>query len=133
MLLRAQLEDSADYNVSSLFTKSGEFRNATSSREEMTSIRKQVTNALRHAIIEGTFLPGQELNDGLLCRHFGVSRTTMREALRYLEAERLIVVKTNRRTYVCCPNMEESQKIYHLLGVLFGQALVNIACSIRGK
>lgn len=94
----------------------------------MEGIRGQVTNALRKAIVMGTFLPRQELNDGLLCRHFGVSRTTIREALRYLEAERLIVVKTNRRTYVRYPSPEERRKIFHLLGVLFGQAIVNISC-----
>ncbi|MDW9247698.1 GntR family transcriptional regulator [Burkholderia cepacia] len=54
------------------------------------TLRSQVEGALREAITGGTLAPGARLVERELCERMGVSRTSVREALRKLEAEKLI-------------------------------------------
>lgn len=51
------------------------------------TLRYQVENVLRQAIMSGRFTPGERLIERELCETLGVSRTSIREALRRLEAE----------------------------------------------
>jgi len=48
------------------------------------TLRFQVENVLRQAIIDGRFTPGERLIERELCASLGVSRTSIREALRKL-------------------------------------------------
>ncbi|MBX3093340.1 MAG: GntR family transcriptional regulator [Cryobacterium sp.] len=50
---------------------------------------------LRAAIVDGEYQAGERLGERQLCLRFGVSRTVVREALRFLEAERLVTVIPN--------------------------------------
>jgi len=53
---------------------------------------EQVASQLREAILDGALKPGDELPaERELCAQFGVSRTTVREALRALQAQGLAV------------------------------------------
>lgn len=53
---------------------------------------EQVARQLREAILDGRLAPGDELPaERELCAQFGVSRTTVREALRALQAQGLAV------------------------------------------
>ncbi|MEU7976735.1 winged helix-turn-helix domain-containing protein [Micromonospora sp. NPDC049089] len=52
-------------------------------------LRDQVLAALRTAIIDGDYLPGERLTEDRLAEDFGVSRNPVREALRVAEAEGL--------------------------------------------
>ena len=49
-------------------------------------LRQQVEHAIREAIINGQFRPGQRLTERELTLSLGVSRTLVREALRQLES-----------------------------------------------
>lgn len=52
---------------------------------------EQVADQLRELIMSGELAPGERLpNEALLAREFGVSRATVREALRVLAAQNLI-------------------------------------------
>jgi len=52
---------------------------------------QQVADELRAAIVAGDFADGEQLpTEGVLCERFSVSRFTVREALRRLQAEGLI-------------------------------------------
>lgn len=55
------------------------------------SIRQRVVDTLRSAIIRRDFLPGQRLVEEEICEQLGVSRGPLREALRQLEQEGLVV------------------------------------------
>ena len=59
-----------------------------------------VTEALRDAIITGTFADGEELNQVELAEHFNVSRVPIREALRQLQAAGLVRAEAHRRAVV---------------------------------
>ncbi len=59
-------------------------------------VRQQVLETLRAAITAGRFTPGQRLIEKDLCELMGVSRPSVREALRQLESEGLIENQPNR-------------------------------------
>jgi hypothetical protein len=52
-----------------------------------TPVRAHLLERLRSAITEGMFQPGDHLVERELCERLGVSRTSLREALRQIEAE----------------------------------------------
>ncbi len=81
-------------------------------------VRRQVEDALREAIVTGRFLPGDHLPDRVLCEAFGTSRSVVREAVRLLEAEGLIVVYPNRGPFVAPLTGEEAREIYEVRAAL---------------
>ena len=69
----------------------------------------QVHDALKEFIEHGDILPGDQLpSEPELCRLFDVSRTVIRQALRGLENEGLIVRQKGRGTFVAEPKIGES-------------------------
>jgi len=52
--------------------------------EDVPTVRSMVAQKLREAIMSGTFKPGQRLVERELCEMTGVSRPSIREALRLL-------------------------------------------------
>jgi DNA-binding GntR family transcriptional regulator len=63
-------------------------------------LRDDVYRRLRDAIVDGTFLPGEQLKDGELAEWLGVSRTPVREALLRLGSSGLVVALPGRSTKV---------------------------------
>ena len=57
---------------------------------QAATLRTMVEDRLRTAILTGHFETGQRLVERELCELFGVGRTSVREALRQLEAEGLV-------------------------------------------
>lgn len=55
-------------------------------------LRDEVFNTLRKAILNGDLVPGQRLMEIALSEKLGVSRTPVREAIKRLEAEGLVVI-----------------------------------------
>ena len=86
-------------------------------------VRNQAIQNLRKAIVEGWFKPGQRLIERELCQLMGVSRTSVREALRHLEADGLIKVVPNRGTIVAVITVAEAREIYQIREVLEGLAI----------
>ena len=76
------------------------------------TIQAQTANKLRDAIVDGLFAPGEKLSEADLCRQMGVSRTSLREALRQLEAERLVTIIPNRGPSVTQITWDEAAAIY---------------------
>lgn len=63
---------------------------------EYLPLRDVVFQALRQAIITGEFAPGERLMEIKLANKLGVSRTPVREAIRMLELEGLVVMIPRR-------------------------------------
>jgi DNA-binding GntR family transcriptional regulator len=76
---------------------------------------------LRHAVMYGQLLPGQKLIEAALCRELNISRPSLREALRSLEAERLIELVPNRGPQVSKLDANEVQEIHEVWSLLTGQ------------
>jgi DNA-binding GntR family transcriptional regulator len=75
-------------------------------------VRNQTVAKLRAAISSGRFLPGSRLIDRELCEVLGVSRTSVREAVRQLEASRLVKVEARRGSVVVAINVRDAEEIY---------------------
>lgn len=65
-------------------------------QNEYLPLRDVVFQALRQAIITGEFSPGERLMEIKLANKLGVSRTPVREAIRMLELEGLVVMIPRR-------------------------------------
>lgn len=73
---------------------------------------KRVSNVLREQIVTGRWSPGTKLPpESEVARQLGISRPSLREALRILAHEQLIVVKHGLGTFV-------SKETKHMLGSL---------------
>jgi len=84
--------------------------------------RREVEDKLRAAIIDGQFAPGGRLVERELCALLQVSRTSVREALRQLEAEGLVKVLPYRGPVVSTLSADEAEQIYRVREVLEGLA-----------
>lgn len=60
------------------------------SRIERHSLHEAILNRLRDMIIEGHLPPGSRLNEGQVGGQLGVSRTPLREAIKFLASEGLV-------------------------------------------
>lgn len=89
---------------------------------QSATLRLQVEDRIRAAIANGVFEPGQRLVERELCEQIGVGRTSVREALRQLEAEGLVTVYPHRGPVVSTLTPEEAQHLYSLRGLLEGYA-----------
>lgn len=76
------------------------------------SVQQAILEKLRLAIFSGTFRPGSRLVESQLCAQLGVSRPSLREALRVLQAERLIEIVPNRGPVVADLSWGEMDAIY---------------------
>ena len=90
--------------------------------EALSAVRRvrkayeQVADQLRALIVTGEFAVGDRLpNETILAKEFGVSRATVREALRILSAQRLILTAkgTGGGTYVSSPGLDFISEFLH--------------------
>ncbi len=64
------------------------------------SLHDELVERIRDMIIEGQLPPGARIHEGQLCAAFGVSRTPLREALKYVASEGLIDLVQGRGAVV---------------------------------
>jgi GntR family transcriptional regulator, trigonelline degradation regulator len=83
-------------------------------------VRQQVTDAIRGAITQMRLMPGDRLTERELMEWSGVSRATVREAIRQLEADRLVIAIPQRGVEVRAPSPQEAAELYEIRAVLEG-------------
>jgi DNA-binding GntR family transcriptional regulator len=76
------------------------------------SLRDEVGDVLRQAIWRGDLQPGEHLNEAALADRLGVSRPPLREVIRTLEAEGLVVSRPRRGAYVKQLSGDDVLEIY---------------------
>lgn len=86
-------------------------------------VRERVLRALRDAIVSGELPPGHRLVEADLCAKLGVSRPSLREALRQLEAERLVCITPYKGPSVASITWPEAADIYEVRALLEGHAV----------
>ncbi|MFB9619396.1 GntR family transcriptional regulator [Brooklawnia cerclae] len=69
---------------------------------------------LREQILSGERAPGSRLGQEVLAAEFGASRMPVREALRALEAEGLVTIKSHSGAWVTGLDEEEFEQVYRL-------------------
>lgn len=97
------------------------------------TLQQQTVERLRAAIFEGFFKPGEKLVEAEVATLLGISRPSLREALRSLEGERLITIVPNRGPYVSVVTWSEAQEIYHVRKLLEGEAAALAAAHAAPK
>jgi DNA-binding GntR family transcriptional regulator len=85
-------------------------------------VRMQVVSVLQQAIESGRFAPGDRLIERELCDLTGVSRTSVREALRELESRGLVQMVPNRGPIVAVLTPQEARDLYEVRAALEGLA-----------
>lgn len=83
-------------------------------KSELETVHTKVTRVLRDAILRGDIAPGERLVQEELANSLGVSRMPVREALRKLEIEGLIIIEPHRGAIVKSLNVEDIEEIYKL-------------------
>ena len=97
------------------------------------TLREKAADTLRQAIIAQRFPPGTHLIERELCNLLGVSRTSVREALRHLESEKLIKMVPHKGPVVVSLTVNDAEDLYQVRASLEGLAgeLFSIRASDR--
>lgn len=85
-------------------------------------LRDVVFENLREAILEGKLEPGQRLMEVQLAEQLGVSRTPVREAIRKLELEGLVVMLPRKGAYVADVSLKDIIDVLEIRSTLEGLA-----------
>ncbi|MFN3643614.1 MAG: GntR family transcriptional regulator [Gemmobacter sp.] len=96
---------------------------------QTTTLRQLAVDRLRRAIIAGHFGGGERLVERILCAQLGVSRSVVREAIRYLEAEGLVEIQPRAGPVVARLDWPRARQIYDIRRLLEAEAAA--ACARR--
>lgn len=77
-------------------------------------VRDHAVDKLRNAITNGFYPPGTRLIERELCEALGVSRTSVREAMRQLQTECLIEIGARRNIRVAIISSQDADDIYYV-------------------
>ncbi|TBU92049.1 GntR family transcriptional regulator [Phytopseudomonas dryadis] len=97
------------------------------------TLREIVLDKLRNAIMNFQLLPGDRLVERDLCDRLGVSRTSVREALRHLESEGLVEFADAKGPRVAIITLEDACDLYELRCVLEGMIVQLFTLRARAK
>ena len=91
------------------------------------TLRELALTNVRQAIIAGYFKAGDRLVERQLTEQLGVSRSVVREVIRYLEAEGLIETLPKKGPIVAVLNWESAEQIYKIRMLLEQEAASDCA------
>ena len=94
-------------------------------------LRDDVYRRLRDAIVDGTFMPGEQLKDAELAAWLGVSRTPVREALLRLGASGLVVALPGRSTTVSAIDAQAVRNARDVIAAMHELAVREMAGRLR--
>lgn len=97
------------------------------------TLPSQIAVRIGHAIVDGEFLPGQKLREVDLARSFGVSRASVREALRLVESEGLVTILPQRGAQVTALTAEEVRDVFEIRANLMGLACQRLAAAATSE
>ena len=85
-------------------------------------LRDLVFSAMREAILNGQLKPGERLMEVQLAEEMGVSRPPVREAIRKLELEGLVVMVPRKGAYVAGLTLKDVAEVFEIRSSLEGLA-----------
>lgn len=98
------------------------------SYDEYIPLRDIVFKTLREAIITGDLKPGERLMEIKLANELGVSRTPVREAIRKLELEGLVIMTARKGAEVAPINEKDLKEVLEIR-----KSLESLACELACK
>ncbi len=78
----------------------------------------EVVSRLRHLLIEGEIPPGARIPERELCASLSISRTPLREALKVLAAEGLVVLLPNRGSRAAKLTQKDVKELFEVCEAL---------------
>jgi DNA-binding GntR family transcriptional regulator len=96
---------------------------------DRSTLRERALEALRLAITSGRYRPGDHLGEVELAKHLGVSRGTVREALRHLQQEGLVTAGNRGMLRVNSVSPREVRELFRVRAALEGLAASEIIAS----
>jgi DNA-binding GntR family transcriptional regulator len=98
---------------------------------DRSTLRERALEALRTAITTGQYRPGDHLGEEELAGRLGVSRGTVREALRHLQQEGLVTAGARGMLRVHSLSPGEIRDLFQVRGALEGLAVTLLIASPR--
>lgn len=95
--------------------------------EGRLTLREQTHQALRNELIAGRLTPGQRVNEVQIAAQIGISRGTLREAMRRLEQEGILVSIPHRGTFVRRYTPREAEELQEVRLSLETTAALRVA------
>jgi len=86
------------------------------------NIVQRLRDEIENGIVTNQFSPGERLDEMQLAKHFGVSRTPVREALMQLSAIGLIEIRPRRGAVVVEPGPHRIYEMFEVMAELEGMA-----------
>ena len=96
---------------------------------DRSTLRERSLEALRAAITSGQYRPGDHLGEVELGKLLGVSRGTVREALRHLQQEGLVTAGNRGMLRVNSVSPKEVRELFRVRAALEGLAVAEIIAS----
>ena len=87
-------------------------------KQERVTLKSQVLKEIKRAIQTGKLRPGDRIVESQLAEEMGISKFPVREAIRYLEKEGLVVTIPFKGTYVCEFDERDVDELYVVRGAL---------------
>lgn len=78
------------------------------------TLAEEAYQALHRLIVRGQLSPGELLQEPTLCAQLGISRTPLREALKRLASEGLVVMPRNRRARIATIDAQELEHLFEV-------------------
>jgi DNA-binding GntR family transcriptional regulator len=82
------------------------------------SLHDELVERLRRQIVEGELAPGEKISEKRLCATYDVSRTPLREALKVLAREGLVVLTPHRGAHVSMLTVADLEEAFPVIGAL---------------
>jgi DNA-binding GntR family transcriptional regulator len=90
-------------------------------RISTTALYQEVATRLRSRIYSQDLLPGVAIDEKALAEEYGISRTPMREALKVLHSEGLVVLEPRRGCFVTELKQQDIDELFPLMALLEGR------------
>jgi len=100
-------------------------------RRARRPLHEEAADRLRDMIVGGELSPGERFTEQSLCDRMGLSRTPLREAIKTLTSEGLIILQPNRGASVASLSLKDIEDTFRVIGVM--EALAGeLACANLG-
>lgn len=93
--------------------------------EHRRTLAAQVQERIREGILKQTLKPGERIDQNQLAEQLQVSMAPIREALKGLEAEGLVMIQPRRGAFVIEVSLTDMDKLYFSRGLIEGEAIYN--------
>ena len=98
----------------------GHFAFKTADRRRLSHDARRGGSRLRHILTEGEVPPGARISERDLCASLSISRTPLREALKVLAAEGLVVLLPNRGARAAKLTQNDVRELFEVCEALRG-------------